>query len=165
MEFITTYQLPLIVGGLLTIMGFIGYEADRREKIKSGVKPPKAKKRWKKGQDQGQSASSLNMVTVVAPESGAIDSNYQYDEAVANIEAIAQPDIHEETPVQVVVEPSVVNEAPVMVANSETLQQFMEPTDNYQNRDTFGTNDMSSFQVPQNNNADSAANSIDAWKL
>ena len=53
----------------------------------------------------------------------------------------------------------------IPTTSNESLQPFMEPVQNVQSGDTFGVNDMSSFQVPQNTNVDSSTGNIDAWKL
>lgn len=170
MEFITTYQMPLIFGGLLIIMGLIGYEADQREKLKNGEKLPKQKKKSKKELAQEQTVIPENTVTVVTPEASVENANYQYDATVANTEYAnaevgAQPVVYDNVAYQGAVEQPYVADQTVSATNNESLQPFMEPAQNVQTSDTFGMNDMSSFQVPQNTNADSSTGNIDAWKL
>lgn len=170
MEFITTYQMPLIFGGLLIIMGLVGYEADQREKLKNGEKTPKIKKKGKNATAQEQTVMPENTVTVVVPESGVDNSNYQYDATVVNtenshVDTVAQPVVYDNTDYQNVSEQVYVNDTTNPMTSNESLQAFMEPAQNVQSSDTFGVNDMSSFQNPQNDNPDSSAGNIDAWKL
>ena len=111
-----------------------------------------------------------NTVTVVAPEAGVENGNYQYDATVANTEytnteVAAQPVVYDNVAYQGVAAQTYVADTTVPATSNESLQPFMEPAQNVQNSDTFGVNDMSSFQVPQNTNVDSSTGNIDAWKL
>lgn len=174
MEFIATYQMPLIFGGLLIIMGLIGYEADQREKMKNGDKETKKKKKNKKSASTTETpVADENTVTVVVPETTVDNANYQYEAAVANTEysnvdasaqQVAQPAVYDAQAYQAAPEQVAMTNAQTMATN-ESLQAFMEPANNVQSNDTFGMNDMSSFQVPQGTNNDASSGNIDAWKL
>ena len=252
MEFITTYQLPLIIGGLLIIMGFIGYEADKREKIKKGeIEPKKSRKRELEDVNEVEEKALVEEDTapVFAPTTADDALNFQMDENVANVESgvaeNAEPEfvnnvekelvdnaelefignvedgmdgiVQDTEPLEMnnieAVTPQTENletyddvvpaletepfektvvapvaeetEYPVTydtdifahvteevtadnnqsLSTDESLKDFMEPVANVQRDDTFGLNDMSTFQVSQSSNVDASSGSIDAWKL
>lgn len=89
MEFITTYQLPLIIGGLLIIMGFIGYEADKKEKIKKGEIEPK-KSRKKEPEDvnvvEEKTLAEEDFAPVFASNVAGDALNFNGDEIAENVE-------------------------------------------------------------------------------
>ena len=176
MEFITEYQIYLILGGLLIIMALIGYEAEQRDIIKKGGKIKKKKRKSKKGEEleaqegmaepgelEAVTYTDENTVTYTVPEE--VESNNAelgYDTVTASDVVVPEGGIpvgYENVTYQ---EPT--TESQVMATN-ETLQAFMEPTSNVVSQDTFGVNDMSAFQVSQVPNQDVQANSTEQWKL
>lgn len=171
MEFITTYQMPLIFGGLLIIMALIGYEADKHQKEQNGEKPQK-KKKVKKGKNEvveEQKAVADNIAVTKSTDS--IEKEQIVDAKKSGVEVsvpvVEQPQV---SPVQNVVgvqtvQPQVQNDLVTPNTSNDTLSAFKELNNAVQNNDTFGVNDMSSFQVQPNEKKDTQVNSVDAWKL
>ena len=170
MEFITTYQMPLIFGGLLIIMALIGYEADKHQKEKNGEQQPK-KKKVKKGkseQTEGQPITVDN-TAMVTPVDNAIKEQVTVTESKPKEETVtvveSQPQVSAQAVESQSVQSQVQNVSEVPVANNDALSAFKEPNNVVSNNDTFGVNDMSSFKIQPNEKKDAQVNSADAWKL
>lgn len=95
-EFITKYQIPLIIFGILIIMALIGYEAEQREAIKRGDKKQKENKKKNKKErlvevseaiaDEKASEPIVDVNTEINEKVFAIDDNIQEQSSDVNEE-------------------------------------------------------------------------------
>jgi len=120
--------------------------------------------------------ATQNSVEVTTEELTPVQSTVSNIEVVNNNATTVTPQnlvevaTEELTPVQPV-SSNVDNEAArAMVNNSQNVNfndnlQFIQPVKTVQEGDSFGSNDISAFQVESKNNSEVKADSIDTWKL